>query len=186
MTSLAVGEIIPSKGSLVVMTAHTALRALGCAMHRWKWLGHQTSRRRSSFGAMTITTTQLLSGGVFGMVEVDLISFAKGRQPLVSAWLVANIARRQIASRFLSAEAVTLIAGRVRALPAGYGKRCAPIGRLMTSSTSGVGMARVTELDVEASQPRKRFELGTLWFRARMTHRADRALHRGKLLRVAG
>jgi hypothetical protein len=50
------------------------------------------------------------------MVEIDLISFAKRRRLLVSASRMANIARRQIASRFLSAEAVTLIAGRMRAL----------------------------------------------------------------------
>lgn len=168
------------------MTTHTALRSLDCAMHRRKRLRHLIVRRHSRPGTMTITTIQLLARSVCGMAELDLVSFAKSRRPLVSASLVANIAGRQIAFPFLSAEAVTLIAGRVRALPAGYGKRCAPIGRLMTSSTSGVGMARVTELDVEASQPRKRFELGTLWFRARMTHRADRALHRGKLLRVAG
>jgi hypothetical protein len=168
------------------MTTHTALRSLDRAMHRRKRLRHLIVQRHSRPGTMTITTIQLLPRGVCGMAELDLVSFAKSRHPLVSASLVAKIAGRQIASLFLSAKAVTLIAGRVRALPPGYGKRYAPVDRLMTRSTSGTGMARVTELHVEAPQPRKRFELGTLWFRARMTHRADRALHRGKLLRVAG
>ena len=177
MTSLAVGEIIPAEGTLVVVTGHTAQRALRCPMHRRNWLAHLTWRSCSAFCAMTIIATQLLRRGVLGMVELNLISSAKGWRPLVSALLVTNIARRQIASRFLSPDAMTLIAGRVSAFSGRYRERDAPIYRLMTSSTSGVRMTRVIEFHVEAPQPGKRLELRTLWLRIHMTHGTDRALH---------
>ena len=134
------------------MTTHTALRARGGVMHRGKRLGHLAPRRGSSPGAMTVTTLQILTRGVLGMAEINLVSTAGDRQALILARLMANIAGRQIASPFLSARAVTLIAGRVRALPTGYRERHAAIGRLMTGSTSGAGMFRVTEFGVKALQ----------------------------------
>jgi hypothetical protein len=108
MASLAVREIIAPKSPFVVMTAHTTLRAFGRAMHRRKRLGHLL---RSRLSAMTITTAQLLTRGVFGMAESDPISFSAGRLPLMSSRLMANVAGGQIPSRFLRAKAVTLIAG---------------------------------------------------------------------------
>jgi hypothetical protein len=122
VTSLAIGEVVRPKGSIVVMATHTALRRFGCAVHRRNGRGHPVSRRART-RAMTIVAIQLLANAVFGVAEVDLVRPRKNREPLKAAALVASIARGQIASFSLSSRAVTLVARRVRAFTCRYRER---------------------------------------------------------------
>src|ERR1044072_5191769 len=109
MTTCAYREVVISKCSLPVMTAHTTKRACRRVMIERLWCGHFITAH-----AMTGFTTQTLIPIVLFVTEADLEGAGHLVRTDVAPEFMAHAAGRNVAIAGVRLWAMTLKAGRVR------------------------------------------------------------------------